>query len=82
MFDWGSPEDNMSKYGSATPPDYALNNVRARVILHYSDNDWLSAPIDVERLHAKLPNAERHHIPDKKFEVIIVIERFENKLKK
>lgn len=82
MFDWGSPEDNMAKYGNVTPPDYALNNVRARVILHYSDNDWLSAPIDVERLHAKLPNAERHHIPDKKFEVIIVIERFKNKLKK
>lgn len=50
------------------PPDYNLKNVHARVILHYSDNDWLSAPIDVARLHAQLPNAEKNHIPDEKFE--------------
>lgn len=68
QFDWGGPTENMAKYGSVTPPDYNLDNVRARVILHYSDNDWLSAPVDVERLHAKLPNSERNHIPDKRFE--------------
>lgn len=68
QFDWGSNEENMVKYGSITPPDYNLNNVRARVILHYSDNDWLSAPLDVQRLYMKLPNAEMNHIPDKKFE--------------
>lgn len=68
QFDWGSSEMNMDKYGRPTPPDYNLNNVQARVILHYSDNDWLSAPVDVERLYKKLPNAEINHIPDKKYE--------------
>lgn len=68
QFDMGSPEDNMRSYGSVTPPEYNLENVVSRVILHYSDNDWLSSPIDVQRLHTKLPNAEMNHIPDEKFE--------------
>lgn len=67
-FDWGSPEDNMRKYEAPSPPDYNLGNVFARVILHYSDNDWLSSPIDVQRLYSRLPNAELNHIPDEKFE--------------
>lgn len=45
-----------------------MSKVSSRVILHYSDNDWLSSPIDVQRLYAKLPNSEMHHIPDEKFE--------------
>lgn len=67
-FDGGTPEENMNKHGFYVPPDYNLKNVLARVILHYSDNDWLSAPIDVERLYAQLPNVEKNHIPDKRFE--------------
>lgn len=58
----------MRRYGQITPPDYNLTNVASRVILHYSDNDWLSAPIDVQRLYDKLPNAEYNHIPDERFE--------------
>lgn len=56
----------MIKHGSAIPPDYKLHRVTSRVILHYSDNDWLSSPIDVDRLYAKLPNVERNHIPDER----------------
>lgn len=67
-FDWGSPEENMAKHGNETPPDYNLKNVLARVILHYSDNDWLSSPIDVKRLYGELPNVEKNHIPDERFE--------------
>lgn len=59
----------MIKHGSVTPPDYDLSNVKSRVILHYSDNDWLSSPIDVDRLFAKLPNAQINHIPDERYKV-------------
>lgn len=59
----------MIKHGSITPPDYNLSNVKSRVILHYSDNDWLSSPIDVDRLYAKLPNAQINHIPDERYNV-------------
>lgn len=68
QFDWGSEDENMARYGRPTPPAYNLKNVLTRVILHYSDNDWLSSPIDVRRLYAKLPNAEMNHIPDEQFE--------------
>lgn len=68
QFDWGSPAENMKKHGFEHPPEYNLKNVLARVILHYSDNDWLSATVDVDRLYAQLPNAERNHIPDERFE--------------
>lgn len=66
-FDWGSTEENMLRYGRPTPPDYNLSNVVSRVILHYSDNDWLNSPIDVARLYAKLPNAKRSHVSDRKY---------------
>lgn len=68
QFDWGSKEENMLKHGSETPPDYKLNRVTSRVVLHYSDNDWLSSPIDVDRLYAKLPNVQRNHVPDRRYE--------------
>lgn len=57
----------MLKHGSETPPDYKLNRVTSRVVLHYSDNDWLSSPIDVDRLYAKLPNVQRNHVPDRRY---------------
>lgn len=73
QFDWGSKEENMLKHGRETPPDYNLANIASRVILHYSDNDWLNSPVDVERLFAKLPNAQRHHIPDEKYGIFLQI---------
>lgn len=68
QYDMGSAQKNYLKYGTIAPPDYNLANVKSRVILHYSDNDWLSSPIDVQRLHQLLPNSEMNHIPDEKFE--------------
>lgn len=62
QYDYGL--QNFRKYGSASPPSYNLSNVKARVVLHYSDNDWFSSPIDVDRLFKQLPNAELDHVPD------------------
>lgn len=64
----------MIKHGSEIPPDYTLSRVTSRVILHYSDNDWLSSPIDVDRLYGKLPNVQRNHVPDKRYEFILAVE--------
>ncbi|XP_023303354.2 lipase 3 [Lucilia cuprina] len=47
---------NHWRYNSITPPDYNLANVKAKVALHYSINDWLATPEDVEKLHQRLPN--------------------------
>lgn len=67
-FDYGSSEMNLAKYGSVSPPDYKLKNVRTRVILHYADNDWLAAVSDVKRLHSQLPDSQLNHMPDRMFE--------------
>lgn len=47
---------NHWRYDSINPPDYIISNVRAKVALHYSINDWLATPEDVEKLHQRLPN--------------------------
>lgn len=43
-------------YNSVTPPEYNFANVGNKVALHYSQNDWLATPLDVEHLHLQLPN--------------------------
>ncbi|XP_067622817.1 lipase 3-like isoform X2 [Eurosta solidaginis] len=47
---------NYWTYNSVSPPEYHLENTRNKVALHYSQNDWLATPVDVEQLHLKLPN--------------------------
>lgn len=54
MYDYGM-FGNLGRYGSISPPSYDLNNVVAPVALHYSDNDWLAAVKDVDKLATKLP---------------------------
>ncbi|KAJ4452082.1 hypothetical protein ANN_03598 [Periplaneta americana] len=41
QYDYGNVE-NKRRYGSASPPEYKLNNVKVPVSLHYSDHDALS----------------------------------------
>ncbi|XP_030749370.1 lipase 3-like [Sitophilus oryzae] len=41
---------NMNKYGSLFPPQYDLSKITAPVYLIYSQNDWLSAEKDVDKL--------------------------------
>ncbi|XP_055907305.1 lipase 1-like [Eupeodes corollae] len=48
--------DNWKIYGRFSPPDYILENVSAKVALHYGSNDWLTVPADVDRLDTDLPN--------------------------
>lgn len=67
MYDYGLVE-NLFKYGSISPPNYDLSAISAPVYLHYSQNDWMAAMIDVEELASKLGNlAELHLISDPKF---------------
>lgn len=65
-FDNGIVE-NLAQYNSIYPPSYKLPNVRAPVILMYTDNDWLAHVTDVDQLHNELPNSRRYNVPDKKF---------------
>uniref|UniRef100_A0A1L8DQ21 Lipase n=1 Tax=Nyssomyia neivai TaxID=330878 RepID=A0A1L8DQ21_9DIPT len=47
---------NMAEYGSWSPPDYRLDRITAPIALHFSDNDWLAAVVDVQRLLGHLRN--------------------------
>lgn len=55
QYDYGWLKNHW-RYHSSTPPAYKLKNVRCKVALHYSENDWLSTPEDVAELHRQLPN--------------------------
>lgn len=55
QFDHG-PVSNLIEYGNIIPPTYNLANVRAPVALHYSLNDWLAEPVDVQQLLRGLGN--------------------------
>lgn len=67
QYDWGMVS-NLWTYGSLSPPSYNLRNVRAPVALHYSANDWLAEPVDVEELHQSLPNViGKFLVPDPLF---------------
>uniref|UniRef100_T1GBG6 Lipase n=1 Tax=Megaselia scalaris TaxID=36166 RepID=T1GBG6_MEGSC len=56
--DWGSKSRNMMKYGSPSPPEYNLENVKVPVNLIYSDDDAVVSPTDVKRLLKRLPNVK------------------------
>ncbi|XP_045777370.1 lipase 3-like [Maniola jurtina] len=59
---------NLERYGSQTPPRYALDRVRVPVSLFYSDADWLAHPVDVDRLYNELQNAvDIHKVPYEPF---------------
>jgi pimeloyl-ACP methyl ester carboxylesterase len=67
QYDWGMVS-NLWTYGSISPPAYNLRNIRAPVALHYSANDWLAEPVDVEELHQGLPNViGKFLVPDPLF---------------
>lgn len=68
QYDHGMLE-NINRYGSVNPPDYPLENISCPVALHYSDNDWLAAVVDVEELAGKLDKAliGKFRVSDNKF---------------
>ncbi|XP_058794704.1 lipase 3-like [Phymastichus coffea] len=59
---------NMEQYKSRIPPDYNITKVTAPVSLHYTVNDWLSHPSDVDLLYSQLPNPiVKLRVPNDKF---------------
>ncbi|XP_043269207.1 uncharacterized protein [Venturia canescens] len=49
---WG----NWKKYKQLRPPRYDLSKVKVPVYLHYSTNDWMADPTDVDHLYRELGN--------------------------
>ncbi|XP_065225608.1 gastric triacylglycerol lipase-like [Planococcus citri] len=47
-------DENMRKYGSATPPEYNIDKIRVPMRLYYSDNDLLSTPLDTKLFYQKI----------------------------
>ncbi|XP_053607517.1 lipase 3-like [Plodia interpunctella] len=59
---------NINKYGTPVPPDYYLEKVTSKVVILYSDNDYLSTAQDRSKLTARLPNViGNYRIPFAKF---------------
>lgn len=59
---------NKRIYGSFRPPAYNLSAIRTPIFLHYSDNDWLSTPTDVDRLAKEIKTViGKHRVPLAKF---------------
>lgn len=57
QYDYG--ENNTLVYGKTEPPLYNISKITAPVSLYYSNNDWLAAQQDVERLRDLLPNVSK-----------------------
>lgn len=55
---------NIFTYGSVTPPDYKLENVKAPVHLIHSRNDWLSHDIDVDQLYREVKHGHKYLVKD------------------
>ncbi|GJQ87639.1 hypothetical protein Trydic_g17464 [Trypoxylus dichotomus] len=59
---------NLIIYGSFSPPDYNIQNIRAPIALFYSTNDWLAAVVDVHQFADQLPNLSLQYlVPDARF---------------
>ncbi|XP_060532393.1 lipase 3-like isoform X2 [Cylas formicarius] len=55
QYDYGSKK-NLIYYGTKTPPQYNLTNIKQNIFLMYGQNDWLANYIDVRNLAANLKN--------------------------
>ncbi|XP_075234694.1 lipase 1-like [Lycorma delicatula] len=55
-YDYKDPYKNYEKYGRQTPPIYNISKVTTPVALIYAKNDYVSRPIDVDRIARELPN--------------------------
>ncbi|XP_068618715.1 lipase 3-like [Battus philenor] len=58
---------NLKTYGSRTPPQYNLSNIKVPTFLHYSHNDPLSQVKDVDRLHKELGVGIKMLVPNPLF---------------
>uniref|UniRef100_A0A6P7FGR5 Uncharacterized protein LOC114329263 n=1 Tax=Diabrotica virgifera virgifera TaxID=50390 RepID=A0A6P7FGR5_DIAVI len=58
---------NLKKYKSLFPPNYNLSAITAPIALYYSQNDYIVAVKDVEKLAKKLPNVVKLQLVDRRF---------------
>ncbi|XP_076237415.1 lipase 3-like [Calliopsis andreniformis] len=58
---------NLKHYGSVSPPDYPIEQIKTRIYLHYSDNDGFVNVNDVYKLHKRLPNSQLFRVPELNF---------------
>lgn len=66
-YNYGSSE-NLFKYRQFVPPIYNMSRVTAPIYIHYSANDLLVSPIDVQHLYEDLVNPiGKHLVPMKEF---------------
>ncbi|XP_014251251.1 lipase 3-like [Cimex lectularius] len=55
---------NRRRYGSAVPPSYNISKITAPVAFYRGNNDWLSDPVDVQRLSDQIPNlVHNYNVP-------------------
>ncbi|XP_059057611.1 lipase 3-like, partial [Achroia grisella] len=67
QYDYGS-HLNLRRYGSVTPPNYPLEKISAPVALFYSNDDWISHPVDVKKLYNRLGNCiDLYRVPHNQF---------------
>lgn len=66
-FDFGV-RTNLNRYAKPSPPKYDTSKITSRVALHYSDNDWLAAVVDVDKLSNRLQNmVGKYRVPESRF---------------
>jgi len=61
MFDYGTAEANVAKYGQPKAPAYDLSKMTVKTALFTGGNDILADPKDVQRLRAELPKGVMVH---------------------
>ncbi|NXT98622.1 LIPM Lipase, partial [Buphagus erythrorhynchus] len=63
QFDYGLK--NMEKYNQLTPPSYRIEAMRVPVALWSGRRDWVTPPVETQRLVSHLTNIVHHeHFPD------------------
>ena len=55
LFDYGSKEENLRRYGQETPPFYNFDNLKNfKIAMYVGETDLLAVPEDYHRLKDKL----------------------------
>lgn len=60
MFDYG--RQNFKVYGSKTPPNYPLENIKAPVFIYAGSCDAIISEIDLKHLSEALPNVKKFKV--------------------
>lgn len=63
-WDYGSPSENLERYGQEEPPEYDLTKIKTPVFLYAGTEDQLADLVDVEKLTSKLNNVIKYCVMD------------------